>query len=292
MKVTGFTIARNVVKYDYPIKEAILSVLPLCDEFVVAVGKSEDETLGFIKEIESSKIRIIETVWDESLSAGGQLLANETNKALDAISDDTDWAFYIQGDEVIHEKYLPNIKDAMQKHANDARIEGLLFGYLHFYGSYDYVADSRKWYKREVRIVRKRADIRSFRDAQGFRKNGIKKINVAEIDAAVYHYGWVKHPDKMLAKMQGVARNWAIDAKKEAEILSSESFDYSTIDSLKRFEGTHPQVIQERINEKNWTFEHDISKKKYTKFRYKILMKIEEWTGYRIGEFRNFKIIS
>ena len=48
MKVTGFTFIRNAIRYDYPVKEAILSILPLCDEFVVAVGKSDDDTRSLI----------------------------------------------------------------------------------------------------------------------------------------------------------------------------------------------------------------------------------------------------
>ena len=67
MKVTGFSFIRNGVKFDFPIVEAIKSILPICDEFVVAVGKSEDDTLGLIQSIGSPKIKIIETVWDESL---------------------------------------------------------------------------------------------------------------------------------------------------------------------------------------------------------------------------------
>src|SRR4051812_20352100 len=115
MFVSGFTIARNVIKYDYPIVEAIRSILPLCDEVVVAVGKSEDATLELIRSINDPKIRIIETVWDDSLREGGRVLAEETNKAYDAISEKADWCFYIQGDEVIHEKYLPVIRETMLK---------------------------------------------------------------------------------------------------------------------------------------------------------------------------------
>ena len=40
MKVTGFTFIRNAVINDYPIAEAINSILPLCDEVVVALGNS------------------------------------------------------------------------------------------------------------------------------------------------------------------------------------------------------------------------------------------------------------
>src|SRR5690606_5333838 len=144
-----------------------------------------------LKSINSPKIRIIDTIWDESLREGGRTFAEETNKAFQAISADTDWAFYIQGDEVIHEKYLPVIKREMEVCLNDHNIEGLLFKYIHFYGSYDYYASSRRWYRKEIRVLRNLKGITSYRDAQGFRIND-RKIRVKEIDAYVYHYGWVK----------------------------------------------------------------------------------------------------
>ena len=93
MFVSGFTIVRNAIRFDYPIVEAIKSILPLCDEVVVAVGKSEDETLQLIKSINDSKIKIIETIWDDSLREGGKVLAAETNKAYDTISEKADWCF-------------------------------------------------------------------------------------------------------------------------------------------------------------------------------------------------------
>ncbi|MFM6937069.1 MAG: glycosyltransferase family 2 protein, partial [Aquirufa sp.] len=154
MKIAGFTFIRNAVQNDYPIVEAITSILPICDEFVVAVGNSTDGTLELIQAIPSDKIRIIETVWDESAREGGRVFALETDKAYQAISPDTDWAFYIQGDECVHEDDLPNIVAAMQTHSDNPTVEGLLFHYKHFYGSYDYVAVSRRWYRREIRVVK------------------------------------------------------------------------------------------------------------------------------------------
>src|SRR6187399_170661 len=113
MKVCGFSFVRNGVKFDYPFEEAIRSILPLCDEVIVAVGNSEDSTAERVKAIDP-KVKVIETVWDETLREGGKVLASETNKAFAAISSEYDWAFYIQGDEVIHEKYLPVIRKAME----------------------------------------------------------------------------------------------------------------------------------------------------------------------------------
>ncbi len=97
MKVTGFTFIRNAVKNDYPIVEAITSILPICDEFVVAHGNSDDATLQLLKAINSPKIRFIDTVWEDSLREGGQVFAQETDKAYAAISSDTDWAFLHSG---------------------------------------------------------------------------------------------------------------------------------------------------------------------------------------------------
>ena len=80
MKISGFTFIRNAIKYNYPIIEAIQSILPICDDFYVAVGKSEDNTWELIKNINPEKVKIVETVWDELVCDGGRVYALETNK--------------------------------------------------------------------------------------------------------------------------------------------------------------------------------------------------------------------
>lgn len=288
MKVSGFTIVRNAIKYDYPIVEAITSILPLCDEIIVAVGKSEDDTLGLIRSINSPKIKIIETIWNDTLREGGKVLADETNKAFAAVAADSDWCFYIQGDEVIHEKYLPVIKSAMQQFKDDKKVEGLLFDYTHFYGSYDYVGDARRWYRREIRVVRNDKTISSYKDAQGFRKNG-EKLNVKKVDASVYHYGWVKPPEAQQAKQKTFHKLWHDDEWMKKNVSAANEFDYSQIDSLAYFSGTHPQVMQERIKKMNWKFSFDPTQKKMS-FKLKLLMFIEKKFGWKAGEYKNYKI--
>lgn len=259
MKVSGFTFIRNAIKYDYPIVEAIQSILPLCDEVVVAVGNSEDDTLALIQNIDP-KIRVIETVWDDNLREGGRTLALETDKAYAAVSEDSDWAFYIQGDEVLHEQYLPAIREAMLTYKDDQKVDGLLFNYKHFYGSYDYIGTSISWYPDEIRIVRKRKDIFSYRDAQGFRKGDDEKLNVKRIPAWMYHYGWVKPPEKMQLKQESFHKMWHDDAWMKENVKTVKEFDYlEKIDALARFEESHPNVMKDRIAKKNWKFEYDIS---------------------------------
>jgi hypothetical protein len=290
MKISGFTFIRNGQKLDYPIVEAIKSILPICDEMIVAVGNSEDDTLGLIRGINSPKIKIIETIWDDSLRANGKVLAVETDKAFAAIAKDSDWAFYIQGDEVVHEKYLPVIKAAMEQYLDKPEVEGLLLKYLHFYGSYAYIGDTPNWYRREIRVVRNDKKITSYRDAQGFRTTDNQKLKVKLIDAYVYHYGWVSSPEQQKIKMIGKARYWDSDEEIKKFKVQIQDFDYSKIESLTYFEGTHPAVMLPRIEQESWLFDFDIQQKRLsTKNRFK--MWFEKLTGRRIGEYRNYQLI-
>lgn len=290
MKVSGFTIVRNAIKYDYPIVEAITSVLPVCDEFVVAVGNSDDDTLGLIKRIESNKIKIIETIWDDTIREGGRTFATQTDKAFKAVAADSDWCFYIQADEVLHEQYYEVVKNSMTQYLNDKRVDGLLFSYKHFYGSYDYVGESWSWYRREIRIVRNDKRIFSYKDAQGFRKQPNEKLNVKLIDAFIYHYGWVKEPINMKKKINNWYQFYRDEEWIKRNALKEQEFDYSGVSSLELFKSTHPQVMKDRIARKNWRFEFDISKKNYSS-KEKIKRMISGIFGYRIGEYKNYKII-
>lgn len=291
MKISGFSFIRNAIRYDYPIVEAITSILPICDEFVIAVGNSDDDTLALIQAIDSDKIKIIETVWDDSLRENGAVLAQETDKAFQAVAQDSDWAFYIQGDEVLHEKYLDVVYQAMLRWKDEPKVDGLLFNYLHFYGSYDYVGDSRRWYRNEIRVVKNNKNIFSYKDAQGFRKLPNQKLNVKSIDASMYHYGWVKDIIKQREKHREFHKIWQDDIALEKTRLWVEKMDYtSLIDSLLKFEGKHPQVMQKRIEKMNWAFEYDTSLRKYSP-KVRLLMWIERNIGWRIGEYKNYKVI-
>jgi hypothetical protein len=291
MKISGFTIIKNAVVNDYPVVEAITSILPVVDEMVVLIGDCKDETEVLIRNIGSDKIKIYHSVWDHNLRQGGAVLAVETNKAFDLIDPASDWAFYIQADEVVHEKDHAAIRDACLRYKDDKKIEGLLFKYLHFYGTYDYVGDSRRWYTHEVRIIRNDKAIRSYKDAQGFRRDGKQKLRVKEIDACVYHYGWVKSPAQMKRKMKEVGRFWHDDGEGWQQFVNSDDFfDFNEFDSLKRFTGKHPQVLQQRIDRQNWQLELDISKRNLS-FKDKLLYAFEKLTGIRLFDFRNYKRI-
>ncbi len=290
MKIAGFTFVRNAIRFDYPVVESIASLLPLVDELVVAIGNSDDDTQLLIQSINSPKIKIIHTVWDDQLREGGRVLAIETDKALAAVSPDADWVFYLQADEVLHEKDLPVIRKAMEQFHQNPQVEGLLFHYHHFFGTYDFIGDNRTWYRHEIRAMKPHPKLHAYRDAQGFRI-GNRKIKVIEIPADIYHYGWVKPPEKQQAKQQSFHKLWHNDEWMQQNVGTASVFDYQNTDSLCHFHGTHPLVMKERIRRQNWNpgLKEGILKMKWKK---RILYRIEKITGWRPFEYRNYERIA
>jgi hypothetical protein len=289
MKVLGFTFVRNAQKFDYPVRESLMSLVPLCDAVEIAVGDSEDDTRQWISDLNLPNVHIHDTVWDDSLREGGRVLAVETDKAFSFIPNDTDWVIYLQADEVLHESDYKAIREAMEKYKDVPEVEGLLFHYHHFYGTYDFVGDSRTWYKYEIRILKYHPNIRSYKDAQGFRIDD-RKINVVKIPAHVYHYGWVKSPEHQLAKQLSFNKWWHSDAWVDQRFSNAQTFDYSSIDSIKRFEGTHPAIMKERLARLNWTLDFDPTQKKFS-LKKRFLYQIEKWTGVRWFDYKNYNLL-
>ncbi|MFN3299120.1 MAG: glycosyltransferase family 2 protein [Sediminibacterium sp.] len=289
MKIAGFTIIKNAVLNDYPIVEAVKSILPVVDEMIILIGDCTDGTIELMESINDPKIKIHHSVWDPNLRSGGAVLAVETNKAMQLISEDATWAFYIQGDEVVHEQYHAAIKAGCEQYQDDQRVEGLLFKYLHFYGTYDYVGDSRTWYRNEVRVIRNDRNIKAYKDAQGFRKGG-QKLNVKAIDAYVYHYGWVKSPAQMMKKQKEFSKLFHAPEKLKDFLNGPDCFDFNQFDSLEKFSSTHPSVMLDRINKQNWKIELDLSKKKFS-LKDRLLYYFEKATGIRPFDFKNYRLI-
>jgi hypothetical protein len=291
MKVCGFSFIKNGVLFDYPFEEAYASILSVCDTLYVAVGKSDDDTLQRVRAI-SPKIVIIETEWDENKKAGGEVFAIETDKAFHAIPPEYDWAFYIQGDEVLHQQYIPVVVEAMQKQLNNPDVDGLLFDYKHFFGSYDYVGAKYSWYRKEIRIIRNNKNIFSFRDAQGFRKKPNDKLQVKETGACIYHYGWVRNPASLHKKILSNMAVYKLDSEAgEQWMLSQAVYDYNTAhEPVIRFTDVHLQVMLKRISRLNWNFEPQ-KQPRYASFKDWLKRTVFKLTGWVIGEYKNYKKI-
>ena len=293
MKISGFSFVKNAINLFYPIAESIRSALPLVDEFVIACGDSDDGTNALIRSIGDPKIKIIETVWDSRHFVHGEVNAVQTNIALDACTGD--WCFYLQADEVLHERYIPVLRKKMERYLDVPEVEGLLLDYVHFYGSYDLYQTAHNWYAREVRIVRNGTDVRSWESAQGFRI-GKRKLRVLHADAEIYHYGWVRPPVHMMKKQIALSSvhhdsEWVKKRYPDEEA----AFDFGSLKTCRRFKGKHPAVMKERIENTNWTIKPGRPNKKdhkHDRLWVRILTFIENNILHRkIGEYKNYILI-
>ena len=242
MKISGFTIARNAVKFNYPILESIQSILPLCDEFIVNLGDSEDNTRQLIDSLKSPKIKIIENTWN--FSQGKEVLSYQTNLALKECRGD--WAFYLQSDEVIHEKDLPRIKKAMNDSVDDLDIDAIRFRWFHFYGSYFRYRIDRGWYQKQDRIVRNNGEIQSFGDAYAFCRKDGKDLRIKNSHAFLYHYGWVQPQEVMADRRKNAQKIGFVELKEEEK--QQPRYDYGDLTRFEPYFGSHPKVMNERVN--------------------------------------------
>ncbi len=243
-----------------------MSILPIVDEFIVALGDCDpnDQTKEEILSIKSDKIRIIDTVWDLEKYPNGMENAHQTDIAKSECKGD--WCFYLQADEVVHEKYLDGIASNCAEFRNDPDVEGFLFDYVHFWADYDHIQNSYGWYASEIRIVRNDPEIHSWKSAQSFRripdfdginyrvKDGTEKLKVVEVGASIYHYGWVRPPVLMQNKSKSLDTIHKGKPAADKEYIEKPGyFDYGPLGRLKRFGDTHPEVMKSFISEFNWS---------------------------------------
>ncbi len=314
MKISGFSMVRNGVKLYYPVVEMIRSILPIVDEFIIAIGKSDedDKTRDKVRAINDPKIKIIDTTWDLEKYPRGMENAHQTDIAKEHCTGD--WLFYLQADEIIHEKYLPVIRKRCEELLDNEEIEGLLFNYKHFWGDYNHYHKGHGWYSHEIRIIRNRSDIHSWESAQSFRRipdfDGIHyrqqektyKLKVAKVDAYVYHYGWVRPPYLMVNKKK--ALDTVHKGSKRVEEMYAKApkeFDYGPLNRLAVFNKTHPKVMREMITKLDWQDKLQMGGKqnphrkshKHETLRCRFLSVIEKVfnSGHQIGGFNNYILI-
>lgn len=308
-------MVKNGDKLYYPIKEAITSILPMVDEFVIALGDcdEDDKTLELIESIQSPKIKIIHTVWDLKAYPQGMENAHQTDIAKSQCSGD--WLFYLQADEVVHEKDHASIVNRCEQLLYVKEIDALLFRYYHFWADYRHYHRSHGWYDREIRIIRNDPEIHSWKSAQSFRRipdfdglhyrmiDGTQKLNVAEVDAHIYHYGFVRPPDFMWRKkisLAGIHHGKEVSEKLHA---GRDVFEYGALKKIPVFKGTHPVVMQNKIQKFDWAEQLNYSRKKtqlkralykHEKLKYQIISAVENniFGGNKIFTSKNYRLIN
>lgn len=279
MKISAFTFLKNGVMLGYPFIQSIQSVLPLVDEFVIALGSCEDNTKELIIGLNEPKIRIIESTWCDNMREKGYVYGQQ--KMVAQFNCTGDWAFYIEADEVVHENDIESIRNACQTHLNNPNIEALVFDYLHFYGNKNTYLWSPGWYRRAPRLIK--TNVRSYAPDGLFwlilEKNKIGRYpKAALIGATMYHYGWVRSEEQMNTKSEKVNTYWSKTPQK---------IDYSQIDStiLREFCGTHPVVMHSWLPDAVGIFQTDSSYQISTKEKkHRLMLKIENLFGLELSK--------
>jgi len=290
--ISGFTMVKNGLTLGYPIKESIESIAPICDEVIINIGfddpacTKDDGTYAYLKKyFNHSKFVFIKNYWDPEVATKGVVLSQQTNLALAKCRGK--YCQYIQADEVVHELDLQIIHREVMNMEKDDAIHGLIFNYLHFYGNVDIVKHTRSSYRREVRLIRNGLGIKSYLDAQGFRYSDDAKVAAKQIKAKIYHYGWARKEEVMDRKNKSFGKLYHGTTHREAEFI------YERVWGLRPFHDTHPELMQE------WVEGHrndlDIMrmdlKWEWRNLGLAFSDTIEFLTGYRMGEFKNFKEI-
>jgi hypothetical protein len=290
MKVSGFNFLRNAHRLGYPFVESIRSILPIVDEFVVALGPSDDRTEEMIRAIGDPKIRIIPTVWNERIQSDYSVkcFVYGQQKSIALFNCTGDWAFYLEADEVVHENDLPKIRQAMERHLEDARVEALAFDYIHFYGNSNTYAWSPRWYRTEVRILRNTIPAWGpeglFFVVLETHKKG-RYPRAAHTGATIYHYGWVKTESQLNQRKQGTAKYWH---KKPIPQVVYADTDPRT---LHRFEGTHPKAIQDWLTPAEGVFPADPNHRLTSRERkHRLMLKIEERFGVKFRK-KHYRLV-
>lgn len=292
LKISGFTFIKNGLELGYPFFESIQSIDPFCDEIIINVGfddsnlQQDDGTMNFIqKNFKGPKYKIIKSYWDPKIKERGLILSEQTNVALKHCQGD--FCQYIQGDEAIHEYDVPAIFKGVQHLHEKKDADGLVFNYIHFYGNVNIVRHTRNVYRREVRLIRNGKNIVSWLDAQGFRYQDGTKVPCVQIPASIYHYGWARRESVMNKKVKSFSKLYHGDNFENSE------FSYERLWGLRSFTKTHPKPMQ------GWIDKHknnvDIMALPLS-FKFKDLGlvfsdAIEKITDYRIGEYKNFKLV-
>ena len=302
MKISGFTLVRNGSRFDYPFLESLRSLLPWVDELVVNVGRGEDDTAErierFARDEGQGKVLPFESVWpldDIEKKRGGLILSEQTNLALDRCTGD--WCLYLQADEVLHQDDGANLKAALIQAQSRPEVEGLLFDYLHFYGSFDVIQQSRSAYRREVRAIRRSSGARSVGDAQSFRKLDSNKLQVIHSHARVFHYGWVRTPEAMREKtfFMDQLYHGAPKARNAEQGVphTGDNYRYKRFWGLRPFQGSHPASMKDRIRTKGWHWDLQHSPLSWNLGDAKkvALDLFERATGRRLFEYRSYRLI-
>jgi hypothetical protein len=278
MKISGATIVRNAIQFGYPVIEAIQSVLPICDEYIVNVGDSTDGTLELIKSIKDPKIKIFERVWD--MSIGQDVLSVETDFAVSQCKGD--WVFYNQTDELVHEEDLIRAKEYMKKYLHDPNVDAFQLKWIHFYGSFYRYRIDAGWFQKQTRVIKNNGSLESHDGAWGFRRKDKQPLKALKTPFFIYHYGWVNDPQMMAVKRKNVHQIGFFPELTEKE--KKPTYEYGDLNRFPVYFGTHPLSMKHLIEQ------HEVSRQDWANIARRYWWNPLLWFRVRYKTGRRIKV--
>ncbi len=284
MTISAFTFVRDAEARGYPIQASIRSLLPIVDEYVVALGPCSDNTEQLIRAIDDPRIRIIPTTWNERMRSdtGVRGFAYGQQKSIALFNCTGDWAFYLEADEVVHEDDLPAIRACMERHLGNPRIEALVFDYLHFYGNRNTIVWSPAWYRQAARVIRNTIPAWApkglfFTVLDSPRRGRYPRAALCD-GARIFHYGWVRSEEQLQRKHRAI------------KPLFGSPQDTGTLmgridpQVLRPFTGTHPETVEDWLPEAEGCFHADPNYRPSARERrHRLMAALERLLGLRFN---------
>lgn len=205
-RLSVFTTLKNGVTLGYPFVESILSLLPICDEYIVLEGHSDDDTLRWLERLRDrfpDKIKIHRFPWPQGLE-GGSSIAWMQDRALNLCRGN--WAYLQQADEVMPPENLPYLRKLIAPRTPLERIIGrrrfnsYTIDLMHVIDNFQRIdtrycanADFPQGLRWSLRLVRLRPFARRFVSSAGdgwsLQGPGCSLIGTAQLPMPVVHLG-------------------------------------------------------------------------------------------------------
>lgn len=261
--------AANVRIMDYPLDAALSSALSVCDEAVIVVGPSQDDTARWVSELaDTHRGRVtvagMEFVYDRGWQERWWNYASAQT--------DADWLMFHDADELVHEQDAPAIRRAMADPDNVL----IRFDFIHFYGTARYQkAIYPPW--RNARIGRRSHGYRmvnwctdetpTYPACQMVMGDGgieahsqYQGPGIVDAPGPIYHYGACRDARAMtISTLKHVAWYKDGDGLEDGRVPDAGPTDYKMAEKIRGgviepFVGTHPAAIDDwlQAHEAQW----------------------------------------
>ncbi len=258
--ISGCVAARNSVKFGYPLRECLESLVPICDEVVLAYDPTTDDGTPelAIRLRDELGIVLFESPWDMNNMKKGLEIGHQSQVAMDACSPSTEWRLCVQQDEAFHEEDHSKIQELVR---NDLPgVTGFDFVRPYFFGNLHTIR--RDWSVKITRLTKKGTHTYDDFDGQNCRPLN-PLMHHADSGIWLYHYSRIGDPQLIAKRVRNVDSFFhAEDNLPEESELAPYDFSTREYDSyaftenpkethseLLTYQGTHPLPFAELYKE-------------------------------------------